>query len=410
MNSIVHTEQNLHNDEKFVLFLFSQGVSSFGDAFQFIAATYLIVNITGSGFSAAFGLICSPILSILFSALAGYISDNKKDKTLLVLIDLIRGLIVLIFIYKHTISEIYSLIIVLSILDIFYNPPKRKFTTRILKNSQLMKGNSLLTGLTGGVYIVAPILAGILINNYGTDIAFFINSISFFISAFCIIIIKCKINKHDVTSKIKMSFKNTTDSLFEGIAYCLNTYTLRKTIFIGTVICFATTSVNIAFYPFAFNTLKVSNKIWGIMMSIFYGANLLAMPISLVGCFKIKTYYKIIIPLSLMGISVIWFSYGSTSKISLILFLQLLEGTILSYLNIILLSQIQIKSKNDFLGRIVGINDFINNLGKVLGIGCTYTLLRMTSSYAVFLFCAIITSTYAVYTFMSTKIHRLEEL
>jgi hypothetical protein len=408
MPLIVNTDHSLRTNNKFIVFLFSQGISGFGDAFHLIATTALILNITGSGFSAAFGLICSPILSVLFSALAGFISDTKNDKVLLVIVDFTRGVVVFLFIFTRSILGIYLLIVALSILDVLYNPPKRKFMTRILNNSQLMAGNSLLTGLTGGVFVAAPILASITISNYGTDIAFFINSVSFFLSAFFITIIKYKIIKPDFTSKIKMSHRYATYSLFEGIGYCLNSYTLRKIIFIGTIICFATTSVNIAFYPFAFNSLKISNKIWGVMMSIFYGANLLAMPISLMGSFKIKTYFKIIIPLLLIVISVIWFSYGSTNKIDLILFLQLAEGTMLSYLNIILISHIQIKSKIDILGRVIGINDFINNLGKVLGIGCTYTLIRTMGPEAVFLFCAIITSTCAVITFMSINPRKLE--
>jgi hypothetical protein len=278
--------------------------------------------------------------------------------------------------------------------------------TRILKNSQLMAGNSLLSGLTGGVFVAAPILASITISNYGTDIAFFINSVSFFISAFFITIIKYKMIKPDFASKMPNQY--AAYSLLEGIGYCMNSYALRKIIFIGTMICFATTSVNIAFYPFAFNALKISNKTWGVMMSIFYGANLLAMPISIMCCFKIKTYFKIIIPLLLAAISAIWFTYGSTNKIGLILFLQLMEGTMLSYLNIILISHIQIKSKTDVLGRVIGINDFINNLGKVIGVGCTYTLIRIMSPAAVFQFCAIITSACAVFTLISINPRKLE--
>jgi hypothetical protein len=359
--------------------------------------------------SAAYGLICGPVLYLLLSAFAGYISDAKNEKTLLVFIDLLRGFVVLLFISKTRISEVYILVTVLSALDVFYNPPRRKFLAGILKNNQLISGNSLLNGLSGGMFIFGPALAGIVIGYYGTNIAFLFNSLSFFISALTIVLIEYKTKKLPI-KKRRVSSGAVISSLKEGAAYSMDSYALRSIILIGTIICFTTTAINISFYPFAFDILKISSMEWGLMMSIFYGASMLAMPVSLLLKFSLNTFFKVVIPALLLIISLIWFQYGNINKLSRILLLQLAEGTILAYTNIMLTSFLQSKSQKEILGRVIGINDLVNNLGKLLGIICTYALLGITGIYNVFKFCSAVVLLYALYTILTCNSNILKEI
>lgn len=402
-------DNNAFRNRSFRLFMFSQGVSNLGDVFQLIAATSLLVKITGSGLSAAYGLICGPVLYLLLSAFAGYISDAKQEKTLLVIIDLLRGLVVLLFMSKNGITETYILITALSALDVFYNPPRKKFLAGMLRNNQLISGNSLLNGLSGGMFIIGPALAGLVIGYYGTNIAFLFNSLSFFISALTIVLIEYKTKRLPI-KKRRISPSSVISSLKEGAAYSLDNYELRSIIFTGTIICSTTTAVNITFYPFAFDILKISSMEWGIMMSIFYGASMLAMPVSLLLKFSLNTFIRCVIPALLLVFSIIWFQYGSINKLSTILLLQLAEGTLLAYINIMFTSSIQSKSEKEILGRVIGISDFINNLGKLLGIICTYALLEITQVYNVFRFCSAIVLLYALYTVISCKRWGLREI
>lgn len=133
------------------------------------------------------------------------------------------------------------------------------------------------------------------------------------------------------------------------------------------------------------------------MLSIFYGANVIAMFITLLVDFRIHTFYKVVIPFLLSAISIVWLSYGTTNEMKYICLLQLVEGTVLSFLNIVLTTHLQITSKKDILGRVIGINDFINNFGKFLGIVFTYSLLTFTTPNFVFLLCAFILFAYAIY-------------
>lgn len=138
-------------------------------------------------------------------------------------------------------------------------------------------------------------------------------------------------------------------------------------------------------------------------MSVFYGANLIAMMIALLIGQRIQKYHRLIIPILMAVVSMIWFLYSTSSKVCYILAFQLAEGTTLSLLNIILTTQLQTASSKNILGRVAGINDFVNNSGKIFGILCAYLILRSAKPNSVFLFCAFSLFAFAIYNIMVLK-------
>jgi hypothetical protein len=59
------------NHTAFLVYLSGQGISYLGESFRFIAGTMLIFKLTGSGLSAAWGLLLAALPSILASPFAG---------------------------------------------------------------------------------------------------------------------------------------------------------------------------------------------------------------------------------------------------------------------------------------------------------------------------------------------------
>lgn len=78
-------------------------------------------------------------------------------------------------------------------------------------------------------------------------------------------------NNNNFRYRIKMT------SIKEAWNYIKETVPAKKTIIANIVVGFGVISINMAFYPFAFDNLGVDEKGWGFMMSIFYGSNLIAM-------------------------------------------------------------------------------------------------------------------------------------
>lgn len=356
----------------FWLITAGQSFSAAGDVFQLLAVTILLYNLTGSGLSAAFGVICTPVTSLLLSPIAGSLGDKFSEKRILIVIDILRALITLLLVGRSSVTEIYIILVVQAALGNLYGPPFRKLLTGILHTDELITANSILTGISGIVYIAGPLTAAWFINKYRLDFSFYINSFSFVFSSLTVALIKSNFfkskrsHKHGITGDIR-----------EGVLYFKKEPKLKSMVIASTVICFGTAAVNMLFYPFAFNQLKVSNEQWSFMLSVFYGTNLAAMIVSNPFLKLFKGNVDRSVNSIFLMVSGVWFLYSISYSLLPVVVLQSLEGTLLGVCSILLGSFMQIYSEKSYLARVMSINDYLNNLGKLAGIGVALSVIKL---------------------------------
>jgi MFS transporter, DHA3 family, macrolide efflux protein len=378
-------------NRSFRLFLLSQGISSFGDTFQLIAVTALIFKITGSGLYAGFGLLCMPVCSLFFSMFAGSLADLIHEKYLLIINDFLRGFIAILFVFSSSIFSVYLLLFVLAFLNIFYIPPGRKFVVNLLEPEELLAGNSILIGISGAAYLIGPILAGFIIEFEGVNFAFWLNGFSFLYSGFQIAFIKINKNKNRIILiKHWTIFKNILNEIKIGIGFFLKSSQIKKLTMLSTVMCLGNTAVNFTFYSFAFNILNVTNLGWGFMISVLYGANFVALFISMILEKKVTKKLVFYIYLQFLIVSVIWLSYGFTVSLSIVILLQIFEGISSALFWIFLTTRLQLVTPASYLGRISGINEIFGNMGKIVGIAMSYLLMSYYSTQKVFIISSLL--------------------
>ncbi len=359
----------------FLLVTIGQSCSAAGDVFQLLAVTVLLYNLTGSGLSAAFGVICTPVTSLILSPIAGSLGDKFSEKRILITIDISRAIITLFLVGRSNVTEIYIILIIQAALGNLYGPPFKKLLAGIIDRNELITANSILTGISGIVYIIGPVTAAWFINKYRLDVSFYINSFSFLFSSLMFILIKSNPrNKSKRIIKYKPCF---IGDIREGVSYFKREPKVKSMVIASTVICFGTAAVNMLFYPFAFNQLKVTNEQWSFMLSVFYGTNLVAMIISNPFLKICKGNVNRSVYLIFILISGVWFLYGVTDTLLHVIALQAIEGTLLAVCSILLGSFIQIFSEKGYLARIMGINDYLNNIGKLAGIGVSLSVLKL---------------------------------
>lgn len=283
---------------------------------------------------------------------------------------------------------------ILALYEILYNPSKKKMITNFLDTKDIMVGNGILWGLSGFMFIIGPIISGIIIELLGLDIIFLIISTLHIIST--IIILFIKIKKHGKNKVKKYDYSIFKDTI-NGYKYFKSNLLIKELIIFNTVISATLASVNAAFYPFAFDILNINSKGWGLMMSVFYGTNLLAMIISI---YFNKILYKKDMLFSyffIIIISSLWFCYSLSEELVVVIGLQFLEGLLVSLLTIIINTKLQIITNRAFIARIISINDFLNNLGKIISIVLTYFFLQYKSPRSVFEINFIILAFYGTY-------------
>ena len=371
----------------FFLFLGSQAISSAGSIFQFIAATFLLVNITGTGLSAAFNVICGPVSSLLFSSFAGILGDRCSSRHMLSILELLKGLVTVLLVGSHNVLAIYALLFILFSVNTFYGPPGRKLAASILPSEKLVKGNSCLSGISGLSSILGPLIGGALINVHGLDAAFYISSLFSIISSFLLLFIRMPSPTQDLSKRKTSMNGGFYRETAEGLGYFANNHAIKQIVFAGLFISIGSAATNVAFYPFVFNVLRLSADEWNLILSCFYGTSIAAMPITLMADRKIRKAGIKFIYLLFIMISCAWLIYGLSMNFYTILFALVIEGTAMSIIGVLLGSNLQFFTSKPFIARIIGINDFLSNVGKLFGISFAYIAIHLCTPEIVFLLC-----------------------
>lgn len=376
----------------FLLFLFGQGVSNLGDSFRFVAVTVLLYELTGSGVAAALGLLFSILPSLVLSPFAGAAGDILDEKYLLAGIDLVRAASVLLFLSRSDPTGIYLILVLLSALDTIYGPLRKKFILRLAGKNGVLKANSLLTGVSGAAYLTGPFMAGFLTDAYGPSPAFAISSAACVMSAAATLLVRVK-----AWPRRKSAGCNLMREIAAGVGYCQRNRQVREIIGAMIVTGFSAIAMNMAFYPFAFDSLAVTAKGWSLMITVYYGTNLMALPVisllgKIVGRPDLRLFYA-----GLFLTGMIWLIYTFTYSYFTVILLQFVEGTVLAVCGILLSSRMQLVSDSGYLARVAGVGDILSGGAKLCAMGCALLIMQTASFRLVFLINAVLLLLFSFY-------------
>jgi len=161
-------------------------ISQTGDWFNSVALFTLLLNLTGSGEAVGLVLIIKLLPQFFVGPMAGVVADRFNRKTIMIWADVLRGLLVFGFLFvKHPnqVWIVYLLAALEIILSSFFEPAESAAVPMIVKRRELIAANAL-GGATWSVTLAfGAALGGVVTDLFGTNTAFIIDAISFFISA-----------------------------------------------------------------------------------------------------------------------------------------------------------------------------------------------------------------------------------
>lgn len=166
-----------------------QIVSEVGDHFNNVAVLSLAYAGTHNGAIVAGIMLSRAIPAVLAGPLAGVLLDRFDRQRIMIASDLIRGFIALGFIlaigYRQT-WLLYLLSALLMLASPFFTSGRSAILPAIATEEELHTANSL-TQTTGWMTLaVGAFFGGTTVAAFGYRLAFIFNSLSFFVSAFCI--------------------------------------------------------------------------------------------------------------------------------------------------------------------------------------------------------------------------------
>ncbi|MFD2942652.1 MFS transporter [Flavobacterium notoginsengisoli] len=205
--------------KNFKLFFYGQSVSVIGTWMQKTAVSWMVYSITGSVFLLGLATFLSMIPSLFLAPLAGSIIGRyDRHKTLLFLQSLAMlqagTLALLIYLKIYNINFILALSLIQGIINAFDMTCRQTMMIDIVDNKEdLPNAVALNSTMNNFARIAGPALAGIILHEYGEDICFIGNFISYVPVLISLLLMK-------ITPHIKAENKlNMLDDLIEGLDY-----------------------------------------------------------------------------------------------------------------------------------------------------------------------------------------------
>lgn len=205
--------------KNFKLFFYGQSVSVIGTWLQKTAVSWMVYSITGSVFLLGLATFLSMIPSLFLAPLAGSIIGRyDRHRAMMVLQSLAMlqagALALLIYLKIYNINFILALSLIQGVINAFDMTCRQTMMIDIVDNKEdLPNAVALNSTMNNFARIAGPALAGIILHQYGEDICFIGNFVSYVPVLISLMMMK-------ITPHIKAENKlNMLDDLIEGLDY-----------------------------------------------------------------------------------------------------------------------------------------------------------------------------------------------
>lgn len=163
-----------------------QVVSQMGDWFDTIALYTIILNLTGSGRAVGLLLVARFLPSFFVGSLSGVISDRFSRRSIMIVSDLLRAVVVLGFLFVRRADQlwiIYFLTVLQLSLSTFFEPAKTAIIPSIVSDRELIAANAISSVTWSAMLTLGAAIGGLVTRWFGTDVAFILDALTYLLSA-----------------------------------------------------------------------------------------------------------------------------------------------------------------------------------------------------------------------------------
>ena len=212
----------LRSNRNFRLLFIGQTISQLGDWFNTVAVYSLLLDLTGSATAVAWMLIVQLLPIAFIGPVAGVVVDRLNRRRIMMAADIIRGVLILGLLFVRHADQIWIAYVVTGCTvaaQAFFEPARTATIPNVTSADELLPANALSSATWSAMLAIGASVGGVVTAVFGRDIAFIVNSLSFFISAIFI-----SMTRYDATPAIRPALKNWIDltgipDLVEGFRY-----------------------------------------------------------------------------------------------------------------------------------------------------------------------------------------------
>jgi DHA3 family macrolide efflux protein-like MFS transporter len=381
-----------------------QIISEFGDRLNQMALIALIYYKEPGSVMALSKLLFFIIVPVfVIGPVAGVYVDRWDRKRVMIISDILRGLMVLaipLFVYLDMMGPIYVVVFLVFSATRFFLPSKMAFIPSIVSREKLMVANSLANTTRMIATVLGFAIAGLIVKWVGYIWGFYLNSLSYFVSAVFIAVITPKEKLKDVKEEIHMTKEIVEKSLrrhflteiVDGFKYVFEKGPMRVvtgTFFllmagVGAIFC-----IIIIFIQESFGSVTEDLGLFG----AFLGVGLLLGTVAF-GKFgqKLSKIRTIFACFALCGSAISLFAFYAKGDPSLLIggLLTLLAGAAAAPILTCTNTLIHVLIPDEARGRIFSSIEAIIHLAFMMFMFLTAYLAKFISNFAILISCGMI--------------------
>jgi len=272
-------DQTIETKEKLNLTLFSAGktVSYLATYIYSYAVSLYILKVTGSGSSFALSILVGTLPRVIFSPIAGSLSDRVSKRKMIVGLDFLSGM-VLIFLFSISLlfgfklSFIYAANFILAVISTFFNTCFSTAIPNLVTDKKLVTINSYNKAIDSGCQILGPILGGVFFGFISIKLIILVNGISFILSAISELFIDFNLNSSQKDKSVSSSISlKTLVSDFKEVYQCIKSIKFLLLIIpVSMTFNLLISSIFSVVFPFLLNnTIGMSSTQYGFIEGTF---------------------------------------------------------------------------------------------------------------------------------------------
>ena len=351
----------------FVLVVIGQVISLLGSVMIRFALNLYVLDITGRADIFALVIAISAIPGIVFSPIGGAIADRFNRRNLMVIFDFSSSIVIFIlFLLMNTgqipVIAIGIILAILAIISSMYQPAVQASVPVLVGEDRLAGANGIVNAVGGLAGILGPILGGILYGIIGLRMLVVISSAAFFLSAAMEIFIHIPFTKRAQSKHIIVTILNDVK---DGFIYIVKENpVILKLFFLASILCLTLVPLFMIGTPYTLRvTLKSSNVMYGIGLGILELSTISGALLAGVLAKRLKPskLYGLIIVIALLllpmalSISPVFLGFGYWLPFVLYSLFLFAVNFITMILAIFIVTDVQIRTQNEMLGKVMAI-------------------------------------------------------
>ena len=152
-----------------------------------MAVFALLLDLTGSATAVAWMMIVQFLPVAIVGPMAGVVVDRVDRRRLMIVADVVRGVLILGLLLVRRPEDVWLAYVVMALTvsaSAFFEPARTATIPNITSAAELMPANALSAAMWSSMLALGASVGGLVTWLAGRNVAFTVNAISFFVSAY----------------------------------------------------------------------------------------------------------------------------------------------------------------------------------------------------------------------------------